>query len=106
VLENTSAEPITIDASTLPWETPGFFDVNAISPDGKVVRRSPIISVLSNPPSPMTVAVGKSVEGEFETQYLPFDSLPRSQDLLLLWSYGIAIPDTHFLSGTMVLKRR
>jgi hypothetical protein len=109
VLENTSAGPITIDASTLPWETPGFFYINAVTPGGDVVRRSPVISVLSNPPRPITIEVGKSLEGEFEVQYLPFAALPRSQDLLLVWAYGVVNPegsDSHRLGGTLVLKKR
>jgi hypothetical protein len=106
VLENTSSGPITIDASTLPWETPGFFDVNAVTPDGEVVRRRPIVTVLSSAPTPVTIEAGKSLEGDFEAQDLPFDALPRSHDLLLLWSYGISSPDPHLLSGTLALKKR
>jgi hypothetical protein len=109
VLENTSAGPITIDASSLPWETPDFFYINAVTPGGDVLRRSPVISALSNPPRPVTIEVGKSLEGEFEVQYLPFVALPRSQDLLMLWSYSVVNPkgsDGHQLSGTLILRKR
>jgi hypothetical protein len=108
VLKNTSAEPVTVDSSTLPWETPGLFDVNAVTSEAKVIHRDPMVSALSNPPHPVTIEVGGSLEGEFETQYLPLQSLTRSQDLLLLWKYGVSTDGSkpNLLTGTTVLKKR
>jgi hypothetical protein len=108
VLENGTGAPITLDASTLPWETPGFFNVNAVTPDGKVLRGSGLVSVLSSGPNPVTLEEDKPLEGDVEVKYLPIADLPRSQDLLLLWSYPLGTIDGrgYRVAGTLVLKKR
>ena len=108
VLENATGEPIILNASTLPWETPGFFNVNAVTPEGKVLRRSGIESVLSSGPDPVSFGSEIPLEGDFEVQYLPIPNLPRSQDLLLLWSYPLQTIDGrgYRVAGTLVLEKR
>jgi hypothetical protein len=90
VLENTSAEPIKVDASTLPWITPGLFNVNAVTAGGTVIHRHGLVKQLMNMPEILTIGVGESIEGEFDLADLPTEApLPRSEDALLLWSYSL-----------------
>jgi hypothetical protein len=96
VLRNVSiaATPIDVDASTLPWRNADFFEIDAVSADGKVVHRNPWpaeLARISAPPSPLTIASGKSIEGEMNLGEMPISDLPRNEDLLLLWSTSIRV---------------
>lgn len=119
VLENTSAEPIKVNASTFPWTTPGLFDVNAVTADGTVIHRNGVINQPMNMPEIVTLGVGQSLEGQFDLEQLPIASLARSEDVLLLWSYGLdnGSYDLHddfpidparyyFVSGVTLLMKR
>ena len=108
VLTNTSAEPIHLNESALPWVTPGLFSVNAVNAAGTVFYRHPIVSQIMNDLQTVRLDVGKSLTGEFDFEYFPITSIPGSEDVLLLWSYGIekASGDIYFLSGTTLLKAR
>jgi hypothetical protein len=94
VLRNVSIAKtaIDVDASTLPWRNADFFDINAVAANGKVVHRNPWpveLARISGPPTPLTIASGKSIEGEMDLGAMPISGLPRNEDLLLLWSSSI-----------------
>jgi len=94
VLRNVSiAETaVDVDGSTLPWLNSDLFNINAVAADGKVVHRNPwpvALGRISGPRTPMTIAWGKSMEGEMDLGAMPISALPRNEDLILLWSYSI-----------------
>jgi hypothetical protein len=94
VLRNVSVpkNAIEVDASTLPWRNADFFDINAVAANGKVVHRNPPpveLARISGPPTPLTIASGKSIEGDMDLGAMPISCLPRGEDLLLLWSSSI-----------------
>jgi hypothetical protein len=94
VLRNVSiAETaVDVDASTLPWRNSDLFNINAVAADGKVVHRNPWpveLARISGPRTPVSIASGKSMEGEMDLGAMPISALPRNQDLILLWSYSI-----------------
>ena len=117
VLMNTSAEPINVDASTLPWIAPGLFNVNAVTAGGTVIRRHPVTTQPVNLPRIVTIGVGESLEGDFDLTQLPIGvetPPPRSEDLLLLWSYSLGDwsssldgrpSRSYFVSGTTLLMK-
>jgi hypothetical protein len=94
VLRNVSIAKtaIDVDESTLPWRNADFFDINAVTANGKVVHRNPWpveLARISGPRTPLTVASGQSIEGEMDLGAMPINGLPRDEDLLLLWSSSI-----------------
>ena len=120
VLENTSAEPIKVNASTLPWVTPSLFGIHAVSADGTVIYRQGLIQALTNEPEIVTIGVGENLQGKVHLTELPIGveaPLPRSEDLLLLWSYSLddgsysgevsssRPPRFYFVSGTTLLTK-
>jgi hypothetical protein len=96
VLRNVSiaATAIDVDASTLPWRNADMFEIDAVAADGKVVHRNPWpveLARISAPPSQLTIASGKPIEGEINLGEMPISGLPRNEDLLLLWSTSIRV---------------
>jgi hypothetical protein len=96
VLRNVSiaASAIDVDASTLPWRNTDFFEIDAVTANGKVVQRSPWpieLGPISALPSPLTVASGKEIEGDMYLREMPISGLPTNEDLLLLWSTSIRV---------------
>ena len=94
VLKNVSivATAIDVDASTLPWQNPEDFDINAVAANGDVVHRNPppvAVGQIRGAPTPLSIASGESIEGEMELGKMPIGALPRREDLLLLWSTSI-----------------
>jgi hypothetical protein len=109
VLQNTSATAIKVDSSTLPWITPGFFSIDAVTASGRVVHRNALVSQISNFPSPVSIASGESMVGAIDLGVMPITDLPRDEDLLLVWSYGLADGGSdaqYFLRGITLLKRK
>ena len=96
VLRNVSiaASAIDVDASTLPWRNTDFFEIDAVTANGKVVHRSPWpieLGPISALPSPLTVASGKEIAGDMYLREMPISGLPTNEDLLLLWSTSIRV---------------
>jgi hypothetical protein len=95
VLRNVSiaATAIDVDASTLPWRNPDFFEIDAVTANGKVMHRSRPIELgpISALPSPLTVASGEAIEGDMYLHEMPITGLPTNEDLLLLWSTSIRV---------------
>ena len=93
VLRNVSIlkTAIDVDESTLPWRNADIFDINAVAANGKVVHRNPppVVARISGLPKPLTVASGRSIEGEMDLGAVPISAVPRNEDLLLLWSSSI-----------------
>jgi hypothetical protein len=120
VLRNVSisASTIDVDASTLPWRNTDFFEIDAVSGNGKVIHRSPWpieLGRISALPSPLTVAGGKTIEGEMYLHEMPISGLPTNEDLLLLWSTSIRVFNSEtatelrgvtFLKATAVIADR
>jgi hypothetical protein len=90
-LENTSANTIELNSSTLPWVTPGLFDFAAVTAAGKVVRRNGFVNQLMNMPASVFIAPGGTLEGNVDWAYMPIGELPRNEDILLVWSHGLDI---------------
>jgi len=93
-LKNVSAKAIEVDASTLPWNNADLFSVNAVGADGKLKLQQPQpppveIIRLSAPRAPMSIASGESLSGWFDLSIMPIKDLPRNEDWILLWSYGL-----------------
>ena len=96
VLRNVSiaASAIDVDASTLPWRNTDLFEIDAVTANGKVVHRSPWpieLGRISAAPSLLTVASGKSIEGDMYLREMPISGLPTNEDLLLVWSTSIRV---------------
>ena len=112
VLRNVSiaATAIDVDASTLPWRNTDFFEIDAVTANGKVIHRSPWpiqLGRISALPSPLTVASGKTIEGDMYLHEMPITGLPTNEDLLLLWSTSIRVFNSESateLSGVTFLK--
>jgi hypothetical protein len=67
------------------------------------------VSQISNFRSPVSIASGESMVGAIDLGVMPITELPRDEDLLLLWSYGLEEggSDAHYLlSGITLLKRK
>jgi hypothetical protein len=93
-LKNVSAKAIEVDASTLPWNNADLFSVNAVGADGKVKLQQPRpppveIARLSARRAPMSIASGESLGGWFDLEIMPIKGLPRNENWILLWSYGL-----------------
>jgi hypothetical protein len=112
VLRNVSiaATPINLEPSTLPWRNPDFFEIDAVTANGKVVHRSqgPIeLGPASALPSPLTVTSGNAIEGDMFLHEMPTGGLPTNEDLLLLWSTSIRVFNSDIateLRGVTFLK--
>jgi hypothetical protein len=64
VLQNISATPIEVNSSTLPWITPGFFSIDAVTASGRVVHRSAhVMQISSSTRQQVTIASGGSMNG-------------------------------------------
>jgi hypothetical protein len=90
-LTNTSPDAIELNSSELPWKTSHLFHMAAVSATGKVVPRDSIVLQLGGMPRWISVSPNTSLEGDVEIKYLPFQELPRDEDLLLLWSYFLQL---------------
>jgi hypothetical protein len=99
VLSNVYWQSIDVDASSLPWVTPYVFSVDAVTAGGKVLHKDPPpeVAQIHGAPRPVAIAAGESMEGDVELKDLPTPVLPRSEDLLVLWSYSIG--DGHAAGG-------
>ena len=109
VLTNVSWQSIDVDASRLPWLNADLFSMDAVTAEGKVIHKDPPVQVarISNPPRPVPIAPGQSMEGDVELSATRIGDLPRSEDLLLLWSFWIGDGHTDKgveLSGVTLLK--
>jgi hypothetical protein len=112
VLRNVSMPEtaLDVDASTLPWLNSDLFNINAVAADGKVVHRNPwpvVLARISGPPTPVSIASGKSMEGDMDLGAMPISALPRNEDLILLWSYSVrqGHSDNYYMfSGATFLK--
>ena len=96
VIRNVSIaeSAIDVDASTLPWRNADLFEIDAVTSNGKVVHRSPWpieLGRISAVPSPLTVASGKSIEGDMYLHEMPISGIPTNEDLLLVWSTSIRV---------------
>jgi hypothetical protein len=90
-LWNTSATVLELDRSGLPWVAPGLFHVGVVTATGRVLPRAPVLMQLGPEPDSISLAPGQALEGDFDLNHLPGGPYPRDDDLLLLWSHGIAI---------------
>lgn len=110
VLKNTSANVIDVDSTRLPWITPGFFSVDAVTASGQVVHRNAqVMQISSSTPQPLSIAPGESVQGDIDLDSMPIHDLPRREDILLLWSYGLGDGGSHahyFLNGITLLEEK
>jgi hypothetical protein len=112
VLQNITWKAIDVNSSELPWKNADLLSIDAVAANGKVIHRNPPpveIVRLSGPRMPLTIAPGESMEGRIDLGAVPISGLPRSEDLLLLWSYWLS--DGHsdagyMLSGITLLKAK
>jgi hypothetical protein len=112
VLRNVSiaATPIDLEPSTLPWRNPDFFEIDAVTANGKIVHRSQGLIELgpaSTLPSPLTVTSGSAIEGDMFLHEMPPSGLPTNEDLLLLWATSIRVFNSDIateLRGVTFLK--
>jgi hypothetical protein len=70
---------------------PGLLHVGAVTATGRVLPRTPVLMQLGPEPESISLAPGRALEGDFDLNHLPGGPYPRDEDLLLLWSHGIAI---------------
>lgn len=93
-LQNSSEHAIALNRSQLPWKTPLFFGT-LVTSTGRTFAIGPgVMAYIMGEPHPFFLAPGEVVEGEFELKYLPGrltvgPPIPRDEDTLLLWSYGL-----------------
>ena len=91
ILRNISAKVLEVDTSTLPWNNADWFSAIAVAADGRVVAQNkgppPLLSCISAPPKAMAIPSGDSREAMFDLKVVPLTTLPRNEDLLLVWSY-------------------
>lgn len=110
VLRNMSANAIDVDSTRLPWITPGFFSVDAVTASGQVVHRNAqVMQISSSTPQPVSIASGESVQGDIDLDSMPIHGLPRREEILLLWSYGLGDGGSgahYFLSGITLLEEK
>jgi hypothetical protein len=112
VLQNITWKAIDVNSSELPWKNADLLSIDAVDANGKVIHRNPPpveIVRLSGPRMPLTIAPGEAMEGRIDLGAAPISDLPRSEDLLLLWSYWLS--DGHsdagyMLSGVTLLKAK
>lgn len=105
-LTNASQHALRLDRSQLPWNTPRSFEVAVVTGAGRVLPREVPWEQLVAIPHPISLAPGASLSGEFNLTALPTGPLPRKEDLLLIWSYGVDINDSQQsegLSGILLL---
>jgi hypothetical protein len=96
VLKNTSAAqvPVVFDESTLPWKTPGTLGITAITANGKIPSQPPpppTIARIGPPSKQVVLKVGDSLEGDVDLASLAIGQLPRSEDIVLVWSFWLGI---------------
>ena len=63
----------------------------AVTAAGRVLPRNPVLMHLGLPPESISLAAGQALEGDFDLNQLPGGPYPRDENLLLLWSHGLAI---------------
>jgi hypothetical protein len=108
-LRNTSSDALELNRSGLPWIASGFFHVVAVTPAGRALPIEPVLEQLVSKPQSISLAPGQSLEGDFDLKYLPGGPFPRDEDLLLLWSHGLAIggrTEGVNLTGITLLPKR
>jgi hypothetical protein len=94
VLKNTAQVPVVFDASTLPWKTQWALRITAISASGKIFSQPPppqVIARIGPPSEKVALKVGGSLEGDVDLASLSIVNLPRSEDILLVWSSWLGI---------------
>lgn len=111
-LTNTSQEALQIDQSGLPWNTPESFGVSTISGTGHMLPKAAFFMgqlVASVKPQPISIAPGQALEGTFELRLLPLGPVPRTKDLLLIWSYLVELDGQRYgaeTTGVTLLPKR
>jgi hypothetical protein len=94
-LQNPYWKALALDRSRLPWRLPLFFVGTVVTSTGRTFAiAATTIAYISGPPDPFLIGPAEVVEGDFELKYLPKNArvgppMPRNQDALLLWSYGL-----------------
>ena len=94
-LQNPYWKAIALDRSRLPWRQPIYFVGTVVTSTGRTFAIEAIaIAYLRGPPDPFSIGPAEAVEGDFELKYLPKNArvgspIPRDEDTLLLWSYGL-----------------
>jgi hypothetical protein len=108
-LFNRSGDTLLLNQSELPWITPGLFSVTALNGAGQVVTRTEFISVLTSGPRPISLAGGRTLDGNVALKDVsPGDSIPRDQDLMMIWSYSVEMFGTRraiFETGIVFLPK-
>ena len=94
-LQNPYWKAIALDRSRLPWRQPIYFVGTVVTSTGRTFAIEAIaIAYLVGPPDPFSIGPAEVVEGDFELKSLPRNArvgppIPRNEDTLLLWSYGL-----------------
>jgi hypothetical protein len=71
-LENISANAIELDSSALPWLTTALFQFRTVTAQGKVLPRyPPVVMQLMGLPQFVSVASGKTLEGDVDLANMP-----------------------------------
>jgi hypothetical protein len=100
---------LELDSKHLPWNV-GFYDIAAVSITGSVTHQMIYLSrLMAHGESWKPMVLGATWEGDIEMKSLPFKSLPRDQDQLLLWSSVVALnrnAEYVVLSGVTFLPKR
>jgi hypothetical protein len=76
---------------------------------GRVLARDPVLMHLGPLPESISLAPGQELEGDFDLNHLPGGPYPRNENLLLLWSHGLAIAgrtDGVRITGITLLPKR
>jgi hypothetical protein len=114
ILKNSSATALTLNRSRLPWTSPAWLSVDAVTVNAEMPRSPPpaVISVLEGASSQIVLQPGDILEGDIDLAsgpLIPIGKLPRDIDVLLLWSYSLDIStpgENPFFSGIAFLERR
>jgi hypothetical protein len=94
-LQNPYWKALALDRSRLPWRLPLFFVGTVVTSTGRTFAIAAThVAYISGPPDPFSIGPAEVVEGDFELKYLPKNArvgppMPRNEDTLLLWSYGL-----------------
>ena len=122
VLKNTSPAqvPVVFDESTLPWKTQGTLGITAITANGRIFSQPPpppAIARIGAPSKQVVLKVGDSLEGDVDLASLAIGQLPRSEDIVFVWSFWLGIKgedqapyffgavENPFFSGVAFLKK-
>jgi hypothetical protein len=89
-LENTSARTLELNASALPWKTPGLFSFAALTARGEYVYATTFVESVMAGPEPISLIPGQTIEGDIDAKFLPAPITARSRELVLVWKHGVA----------------